>query len=176
MRLVERFAKDRSGAAALEFAMVVPIFLALVFSTFETGWIMVRATALDRALDIAVRKVRIAADDAPTSQSEMKAAICSEMTLVVPVCEKAMIVEMSVVKTASDIPSNAATCIDRGSKYEPTVTFTTGDRAQIMYVRACLVTDPITPLIGVALQLSKDSLGGYSLVSSTAFINEPSDQ
>lgn len=176
MRLAERFVRDRSGAAALEFAMVAPIFLALVFSTFETGWIMVRATALDRALDMAVRKVRIAADDAPASQAEMKTEICSEMKLVVPVCERAMTVEMSVVKAATDIPTNDAQCVDRGSKYEPTVTFTTGDRAQIMYVRACLVTDPITPLIGVALKLAKDSLGGYSLVSSTAFINEPSDQ
>ncbi|WP_168990594.1 TadE/TadG family type IV pilus assembly protein [Aureimonas flava] len=171
-----RFAQDRSGVAALEFALVVPIFLALVFSTIEAGWIMVRSISLDRALDLAVRKVRINTADAPASQPQMKTAICANMGLVVPVCEKAMIVEMSVVKTASDIPTTSATCLDRGSSYEPSVTFTTGDRAQVLFVRACLVADPITPLMGLALRLPKDSLGGYSIVSSSAFMNEPSGQ
>ncbi len=53
-----RFGADRTGAAALEFAIVAPLLLALAFSTFEAGWMMTKTILLDRALDIAVRAVR----------------------------------------------------------------------------------------------------------------------
>lgn len=164
------FFQNRSGATALEFAMVAPLFFGLVFSTIETGWIMVRSTALDRALDIAVRQVRIGAEP---DQAAMKASICENMKLVVPACASAMVVEMTTVKSASDIPLSGAKCLDRGSTVATTGAYTTGAEQETLFVRACLVADPFTPLIGVALELPKDSLGGYWLVASSAFKKEP---
>ena len=37
-----RLARDRCGATAVEFALVVPLFLAMVFSIFEPGWLTAR--------------------------------------------------------------------------------------------------------------------------------------
>lgn len=163
--------RDCSGATALEFAIVAPLLLALSFSIFEAGWMMTKAMLLDRSLDIAVRAVRTA-KDAPKSQAEMKKAVCGRM-VIVPDCEAALLIEMTPVKSAADFPTTGASCVDRGAAIQPVVSFSTGDEGQIMYVRACLVSDPLAPFIGLGLQMNKDSKGGYSLVSASAFMNEP---
>jgi len=43
-----------------------------------------------------------------------------------------------------------------------------------MYVRACVVVDPLVPGIGLALHLPLDPTGGLAMVSYGAFTNEPS--
>jgi Flp pilus assembly protein TadG len=162
---------DKSGATAIEFALVAPVLLALIFSTFEGGWMVAKATMLDRAVDVVVRSIRVGASGAPSTQDQVKAAICKE-TLIVPACAASLTVEMTDV-TTTPFPTSNAVCIDRGSSLAPVVNFGTGQRGSIMYVRACLVTDPLTPLLGLALSMPKDSKGGYYLMASSAFVNEP---
>lgn len=169
---MRRLFRDGSGASAVEFALVVPIFLALVFSTFEAGWLMTRSILLNRALDQTIRLIRIGDPTAPTDHATMKKALCAR-TFIVRNCETTMIVQMKEIKSASDMPSGAAVCVDRGAKVQPTVAFATGARGAIMYVRACIVSDPIVPLIGLALSFDKDSKGGYRQTAVSAFMNEP---
>jgi hypothetical protein len=133
---------------------------------------MTKSMMLGRSMNIAIRQIRIGSDEAATSQSELKQQICNN-TLIIPDCVKSLTVEMSPISSASDFPTASAACVDRGSTVEPVVAFTAATRATIMFVRACIVSDPFTPGIGVALDLPKDSKGGYSLVSSTAFMSEP---
>ena len=53
--------------------------------------------------------------------------------------------------------------------------FSTGGSSQIMFVRVCLVVNPLFPGVPYLSQLPKESLsGGYAIVSQTAFLNEPS--
>ncbi|WP_062210328.1 TadE/TadG family type IV pilus assembly protein [Aureimonas sp. AU12] len=164
---------DRSGVTALEFALVAPLFLGLVFSTFEAGWMMTKATLLDRALDVTVRDIRIGGTGAPQTQSEIRDAVCAE-ALVFLDCAKSLTIEMNPVTTAADFPSTAATCIDRGAAVQPVVNFRAAQRSATVFIRACVVSDPLTPLLGLALHLPKDSRGGYRLESSGAFVAEPS--
>lgn len=166
------FVAERAGAAALEFALVAPLFLALVFSTFEAGWLMTKAMMLDRAVDLTVREIRIGAAGAPKTQEAIKAAICAR-TLVLPACFTALLVEMIPIESAADFPSDAARCVDRSGKVKPVIRYVEGERSEVMYMRVCAVTDPLTPLLGLALALPKDSTGGFRLVSDTAFMNEP---
>ena len=165
---------NRSGATAIEFAILAPIFIAVLFSTFEIGWLITKSTLLDRALDLTIRQIRVGATTAPKSQQAMATMICDKL-YVIPDCSKALTVEMTKIASAADFPSNGATCVDRGDKFTPSVSFSAGGRAEIMYVRACLVSDALTPFIGIAFHFIKDSKGGYSIVSSSAFMNEPGD-
>lgn len=166
-----RGAKDRTGATAVEFAMVAPLFFAIVFSTFEAGWMIVEATMLDRAVDIAVRDIRVGAAAAPKTQNQIKAAVCTQAYLIRD-CSSSIVIEMTDV-TAGAFPAKNTPCVDRGSNVAPVVNFTPGQRGAIMYVRACLTSDPVTPLLGLALAMPKDGRGGYFLSSSSAFVNEP---
>lgn len=163
--------RDTSGATAVEFALIAPVLLALIFSTFEAGWMVTKATMLDRALDTVVRKIRIGAAGAPTTQDQIRTAVCNE-TLVIFDCLSSLTVEMTDVSSTA-FPASGAVCVDRGSSVAPVVSFATGNRGSIMYVRACATTDPLTPLLGLALAMPKDSKGGYYLLSSSAFVNEP---
>ena len=172
-RSITSFQRSRSGATALEFALIAPLLFSLVFSTFEAGWMMTKTMMLDRALNATIRQVRVGGPGAPTTQDLFKKKVCDE-AMVLPDCVNAITVEMTEVKTASDFPTANATCVDRGSKIKPVVVFNTGSRSSIMFVRVCIVTDPFTPLFGLGLQFAKDSKGGYSIVSSSAFMNEPS--
>jgi len=153
---LRRLVGERSGTAALEFALVAPVFLAIVFSTFEAGWMMTQATLLDRALDLTVREIRIGASDAPTTESQIRKAVCAR-AMVIPGCEDAATVEMRLVEKGSDFPTAAATCVDRGTAAHPVTSFQNAARAKITFIRVCIVADPFTPLMGLALQLSKDS-------------------
>jgi Flp pilus assembly protein TadG len=170
--MLARFSKDPSGASAVEFALVVPIFLALVFSTLEGGWLMTRSMLLGRALDQTIRLIRIGDPDAPTSHTAMKKALCKR-TLIVRNCETTVLIEMKEIRTAADMPTHAAVCVDRGARVQPVTSFSTGSRGSIMYVRACIVSDPIVPLMGLALQFEKDGKGGYHQTAVSAFVNEP---
>lgn len=65
-RLLKHFLGDKAGAAAIEFALIAPMLLALIFSTLEAGWTMVQTIMLDRALDMTVRELRIGKIANPT--------------------------------------------------------------------------------------------------------------
>jgi Flp pilus assembly protein TadG len=160
-----------SGAAALEFALIAPLFLAITFSCLEGGLYMTRSILLDRAMSQAIRLIRVDAKDAPRTQPQMKAAICKGMMLVDD-CVNAITVEMTWIETAADFPTADMPCVDRGQTIQPTVNFTAGKFGSIMYVRACLVSDPLTPGLGFALQLPKDTKGGYGLRSASAYMTE----
>ena len=57
--------------------------------------------------------------------------------------------------------------------WDPVVTFNPGSRSEIMFMRACVVIDPLMPGMGLGLHLPKDTSGGFALVSYSAFVNEP---
>jgi Flp pilus assembly protein TadG len=46
-----RLVRDTRGATAVEFALVLPLFLAMVFSIFEAGWLMTQTIMQDGALE-----------------------------------------------------------------------------------------------------------------------------
>jgi Flp pilus assembly protein TadG len=50
---LSRLAQDRSGANAVEFAIIAPVFLALLFGVFQLGW----ALHLNQSVDYAVQNV-----------------------------------------------------------------------------------------------------------------------
>lgn len=56
-RLLRRFGRDRSGATAVEFAMVSVPFLGLLFATFQTAFVFLAQEGLDAATAVAARQL-----------------------------------------------------------------------------------------------------------------------
>lgn len=162
---------DRSGAAAVEFALIVPVLLALVFSTLEAGWIMVQSIMLDRALDTTVRELRIGSFANPT-QAAMRQRICAEAFVLVN-CNSALALEMFHITNGSGYPADSARCVNRDSPIAPVLRFTPGGRTETVFVRACFVVEPLTPGIGLGLALPKDSSGAHRIIAKSGFVNEP---
>ncbi|SFV26558.1 TadE-like protein [Devosia crocina] len=170
-RLTRVLRRDTRGAAAVEFAMVVPLLLALIFSTLEAGWIMLQSIMLDRALDMTVRELRVGSFENPT-QEAMRLRVC-ERAMILADCNRALALELIPIQNAASYPTDAVRCVNRSNPIAPVLRFSAGARADIMFVRACFVVSPITPGLGLAMALTKDESGAVRLVSKSAFANEP---
>ncbi len=166
-----RFIEDQSGNATIEFVIVFPVLMFFVMMVFETGFIATRSVLLERGLDIAARDLRLGTD--PTIDHEKLKKLVCENSNILANCERDLILEVVELDINSAYPQNQANCIDRTEEIEPTITFNPGGRNRIMFVRACMIIDPIFPGLGISLGLQKDSSGGYQLVAYTAFMNEP---
>ncbi len=168
--LFKPFWRSENGATAVEFAMVGPIFFALLFSMLETGWMMAKTAILDEAVAKASRQIYTG--QAPT-KAALEAAICNE-AFVFSDCINNINVETTVISDFSSPPTTAVECLDSSdSTFTPTVTYSTGADSQIMFMRVCVTTEVMTPGLGVGLALGKTDTGRFQLVSSTAFMNEP---
>jgi hypothetical protein len=166
-----RFIEDQSGNATIEFVIVFPVLMFFVMMVFETGFIATRSVLLERGLDIAARDLRLGTD--PTIDHEKLKKLVCENSNILANCERDLILEVVELDINSAYPQNQANCIDRTEEIEPTITFNPGGRNRIMFVRACMIIDPIFPVLGISLGLRKDNSGGYQLVTYTAFMNEP---
>ena len=165
------FLADDGGNATMEFVVVFPFVMWFVMTTFETGLIATRMVLFERGLDIATRDLRLGTDPNPT-HAALKQKVCENSTILSN-CERDLILEVVELDLNSAYPQNQANCIDRTEEIEPTITFNPGGRNRIMFVRACMVVDPIFPGLGITLGLQRDQTGGLQMVTYTAFMNEP---
>lgn len=166
------FVRDEAGNATMEMVIILPVFFYFVFSLAEAGTLMARTVMLDRGVDIAMRDVRLGL--APgTTHEDIKASICEAAFLLIG-CEEALMLEITPIADVTTFPNTAVQCVDRTSEVEPVVTFVPGARSEIVLVRACLIVNPLFPGMGIGAMLPKDASGGYAILSSTAFMNEPS--
>ncbi|MEO1100357.1 MAG: TadE/TadG family type IV pilus assembly protein [Pseudomonadota bacterium] len=168
--LLKPFWRSERGATAVEFAMVGPVFFAILFSMIETGWMMAKTAVLDEA--VAVISRQIYTGQAPT-KAAIEAAIC-EKAFVFHDCVNNINVEITPISAFSAPPTTDVECLDSAdTSFTPAVNYATGSESQTMFMRVCITTDVLTPGLGVGLALGKTSTGRFQLVSSTAFQNEP---
>jgi len=170
-RRLTAFGRDTSGSATIEFVMLFPFLLYMIFTIAEVGVLMTRTVMLDRGLDIAVRGLRLGLLPGATAD-DIKTIICDGAFLLGD-CEDVVMLNLEPLNDYSTFVSTGADCVDRTSEIEPTITFNPGAESQIMFVRACLVVDPLFPGSGIGAMLPKDASGGYRIIAKSAFMNEP---
>lgn len=166
---LSRFRREDQGATAIEFAIVGPLFLSLLFSAIEMGWVMTQSMMLESAVNRTARSMQIS----PTSVSaaQFKKDVCAQ-ALILRDCENNLSVELTPIDKKTDIPTDATPCVDRAEKAVPLTEFKPGKGNEILFGRACVVVDALTPGIGVALSLPVDASGGLRLTARFAFVSE----
>lgn len=174
-----RFRADEHGGSTVEFVLVFPVFIALVLSVFEAGWLMTKSMMLDRGLEIAMRDIRLGSLGAGATSTAIKRKVCDN-ALILADCENVMILELRPIATGASFPTDDAPCVLRQEDefgqlgyVNPQSDFNPGGRSELMMVRACVIVDPIFPGMGLGLQLPKDESGGVQMTAISAFINEP---
>ena len=84
-------------------------------------------------------------------------------------------IEMRRVSTATWVlPTSPVTCVDREEVIQPVTALQIGQQNDMMVVRVCIAQDAMFPGTGIALNMDLDALGGYALVTTSAFVTEPS--
>ena len=172
-RLATRLARSEAGSATIEFVIGVPLILSLLFSSIDYGVVMLRQVCLDRAVDVAVRQVRLGAV-AARGFNAFRDQICAN-TFMIADCQNAIAIELRPIDTTTwaglDTP---AQCVNRAANIAPTLEFTPSPGTQaLMLVRVCVAADPFITLTGLILGLNQDDSGDYLIVATGAFANEP---
>lgn len=164
-RRLRHFLRADKGAATAEFVILFPVVFMLLLVMLELAFLMARATLLQQALEVTMRDVRLGNIVNPTV-STLEDEVCEKMTTVND-CASSMVLEFTQINRATfAMPAPQAPCVRRsvdimaaraGDIYD------TGEVDELMVVRACMVVDPITPVL--------DDI--FELFARTAFVNEP---
>lgn len=170
--LLCRFLSDRGGSSTIEFVLLFPVIFAVLVSTIDAGILMMRQVLLERAVDITVRDVRLGRLPG-ISHDELRTRICNN-TVLMPNCTSIMLVEMRPINTVTwQGIEQPRVCMDRAEEVQPVTTFVPGQINQLMIVRVCARFNPLFPQTPYGLNLPGDGMGGYALVASSVFVNEP---
>jgi hypothetical protein len=171
--LKSRFIRE-DGAVTIEFLVMFPAALLIMFVAGESAAVSIRKTNLDRALEMTIREVRLGIVKNPTAAS-LRSTICQRMNNPNN-CSNDLTLEMNVVNTLTTnmpVPSLTATCVNRSAAINTQPNFNAGAANQLVLVRACYVIDVMFPT-SVASATVADSIGTeHRLISTTAFVNEP---
>lgn len=168
-------AKHRGGAAAVEFAMIAPLFLALIFSILEAGYFFFVSSAVDQASARAARLIRTGQAQSETTPIS-KAAFYNEICKVVRNlgdCSTRLTVEVTRFADfdALAADTSAPTCRDADDTAVGAIPYAVGQQREIVRVRICFLHKTMSPGLGLDLAQAPD--GSRKLISVVIFRNEP---
>lgn len=179
---VQRFARDDSAAATVEFVIIAPMLFWFVFSMFEVGWLMTQQTMLARGVNMAVRDLRLGNTGVGTTeemQNEIKGRVCFHARILRD-CYEQIFLEMVILdglEVTNLSPKPTCLDLDPTEPVVPAINFHPGARdpnPSTMLLRVCVLVDLLLPGFGIAKNLTRDNTGRYQMVAFTAFANEPS--
>lgn len=169
---LRRLIRDEGGSASVEFVLVFPVYLSFMLMSIELGFVTMRHTLLERGLDMAVREVRLGTGTAP-QHDEIKDLVCDNAIMVLN-CKDRLRLEMRPANIfALQTLDTTADCTDKAEPAKPVRTFTPGVANQLMLMRACYKYEPFFPKEFLGSALEKDGSGEASIISMTAFVQEP---
>lgn len=167
---LKQFYRCEKGVNAIEFAIVAPLFLVMVFSIIEVGFLFMTDLALESALINASRAIRTGqAMTNGTSESAFKSEICSRTYGLIN-CSKLKV--QAMVFNSFGEGNNLPPLKDSDGKLINESLFQIGNSDSIIIVRSTYVYDVLNPL-GEGIQLSNYGDNQYLHVHITAFKNEP---
>lgn len=177
--LIRRFRRDQDGATAVEFAIVITPFLAVLLAIIETALMFWTNQILEDAVTLASRQLLTgqsqteypASAGAVANTTKFRDAVCSHAPALVD-CSKVQIDVRSYASfsgaqagTSASNPVSGGTLNTTGFAYNQT------GPGQIIVVRAVLEYDLLFTQWSTAL--ANIGAGRRALVASTAFKSEP---
>lgn len=175
--MIRRLVRDTRGAAALEFALVAPIFFALLFSIFEAGYYFFVTSAVDQATARAARLIRtgqVQSATTPISKDAFFDKICEVVQVFGP-CSSRLTVDVQrftdFASLAADL--SAPVCRDASPAAVAAIPYSAGAQRDIVRVRICYLHQTINPALGLKLARTPD--GMRKMYSVVIFRNEPYD-
>ncbi len=165
-----RFAEDRRGAAAVEFALIAAPFFFLIFGLLEVCLIFIMNTVIENAVSEAARPLRTGeAQEAGMTQIQFRQAVCAEFFDILD-CDARLSIDVRTVANFASTPGGAVLDAD-GNLDNEDFRFQPGGPNDIVAVRVFYEWDLITPFLSQPLV---NMAGNKHLLQSNAvFRNEP---
>lgn len=170
--------RDKSGASAVEFAIIAPVFLATMFSTFEVGWFYFVNSVVDGATIGISREIRtgqITGGQNFDPDEFFANDVCPTLEFLED-CDTRVTAEVRVFPNFAALAADTSpvVCRDDDPSLVNNIQVDPGNENEIIRVRICLIYDTLNPAIGVNLAKSDD--GSRRITSTYVFRNEPYEE
>jgi Flp pilus assembly protein TadG len=177
---LRRFRRNRRGSAAVEFALVAPVFFALLFAIIETAIMFFATQVLETMTQDSARMIltgqaqsggvtvcQVAGQGAPCTQATFMSYVCSQIPALFSCANLYADVESYSAFTNVAINSQ----IDSGGNFINNMQYNPGGPGDIVVVRLFYQW----PLFVTGLGYNISNLAGSKrlLVATAAFRNEP---
>jgi Flp pilus assembly protein TadG len=110
---LRRFQRNQRGSSAVEFALVAPVFLALLFAIIETALVFFAGQVLETGVQDTGRRLYTSQ---ATSGTDFRQALCDRVSLIVP-CSSSLCVDVRSYPPGAAI--SITNPIDDSGKYTP---------------------------------------------------------
>jgi Flp pilus assembly protein TadG len=176
-RRLGRFMGDRSGATAVEFAMVVGPLLFMLFSIIELAMVFLITSTLENATTEASRKVRTGSLQTAggATATSFRNAICAELGWLQAQCQTNLKVDVRTLTEFSS-PSTSDLMNSSGIFQPGNLKFQLGNPGDIVLVRAFYTWNQITPFLPMGgLQVFNETATKKTkqVTAAATFRNEP---
>jgi Flp pilus assembly protein TadG len=167
--ILRRFRRNRRGSAAVEFALVAPIFFAVLFAIIELALVFFASQILETVTQDTSRLIMTGqAQNASYTQASFKDAVCAKLTVMFD-CVNGVSIDVQSYKAFSAV--NIADPIDSGKNFVAPNNYLPGGPGDIVVVRLFYKW----PLFVTGLGFNPANIGGNKrlLTATAAFQNEP---
>jgi Flp pilus assembly protein TadG len=168
-KALRRFRRNRRGSAAVEFALVAPVFFALLFAIIETAIVFFAGQVLETVTQDSSRMIMTGqAQTGGFSQAQFKTYVCGKISVLFD-CVNGIYVDVQSYPGFSSVAITDP--IDGGKNFVPPNNYSPGGPGDIVVVRLFYQW----PLFVTGLGYNIANLSGSKrLLSATAaFRNEP---
>ena len=167
--VLNRFRRNRRGSTVVEFALVVPMFFALLFAIIETAFMFFASQVLETATQDSARMIMTGqAQNASFTQAQFKNLVCSKLTVMFD-CVNGVSIDVQSYSAFGSV--NVADPIDANKNFVPPNNYLPGNPGDVVVVRLFYKW----PLYVTGLGFNIANIGGSKrlLTATAAFQNEP---
>jgi Flp pilus assembly protein TadG len=166
--VVRRFRCNRAGSAAVEFALVAPVFFALLFAIIETGIIFFADQVLETITQDSARMIMTGqAQTAAYTQAQFQTYVCGQ----IPALFTCSNLSVDVESYPSFSNVTIASQIDGSNNFINNMQYNPGGPGDIVVVRLFYPWPQI--VTGLGYNITNLSGNKRLLVATAAFRNEP---
>jgi Flp pilus assembly protein TadG len=176
--MLRRIRRETKGAAGVEFAIIAPVFLTMLWAIFETGMVFFASQTLTHGLQVTARQIRTGqAASEELSQSEFRQMVCDQVAYLLSCAPDKLYIDVQSFSSFGGV--NFPAPLDPEGDFDAVnmdhfdigVSGNIAGGSSIVLVRAFYVWPLFTPVFS---QFFSNMSGDNRLLSaSVAFKNEP---
>ena len=164
-----RFRRNRRGSAAVEFALVAPLFFGLLFAIIELAMVFFASQVLETATQDSARVIMTGqAQNASFTQAQFKNLVCSKLTIMFD-CVNGVSIDVQSYAAFGSV--NVADPIDASKNFVPPNNYLPGNPGDVVVVRL-FYKWPLY-VTGLGFNIANISGSKRLLTATAAFQNEP---
>jgi Flp pilus assembly protein TadG len=164
-----RFRRNKKGAAAVEFALVAPMFFAVLFAIIEMALVFFASQILETVAQDTSRLIMTGqAQNAAYTQAQFKNAVCAKLVTMFD-CVNGISIDVQSYKAFSTVDISEP--IDAGKNFVPPNNYLPGGPGDIVVVRM-FYKWPLF-VTGLGFNIANVGTNQRLLTATAAFQNEP---